>query len=94
MTLCAWLLFYVTPIVYTIDKLGFAEGSWQLRLIKLNPLVGIVGMFRAAILWGGPQFHSMWDMKLMYYSAAVAVLSVIVGFLMFYKYQDKFILHI
>lgn len=88
------LLFYVTPIVYTVDRLGLAEGSMLLKLVKLNPLFGIVGMFRAAVLWGGDAFPGMWDMKLMYYTAAVAVLSVIVGFLMFYKYQDKFILHI
>lgn len=88
------LLFYVTPIVYTIDTLGFTAGSWQLKFVKLNPMYGIIGMFRAAVLWGGDSFTSVWDMKLMYYCIAAAVLSLIVGFLMFYKFQDKFILHI
>ena len=33
-------------------------------------------------------------MNLMYYSLAFSVLTVIIGFFLFYKYQDKFILHI
>lgn len=85
------LLFYVTPIVYHIDSLGFSD--WKLRIMKLNPLYGIVGMFRAAIIFGNDFVH-YWDMKLMYYCIAAAILSLIAGFIMFYKYQDKFILHI
>lgn len=87
------LLFYVTPIMYHINKLGFAEGSWQLRIVKLNPLYGIIGMFRACILWGNDFVH-YWDMKLMYLDIAAAVFCLVVGFVMFYKNQDKFILHI
>ena len=87
------LLFYVTPIMYHIDKLGFAQGSWQLKIIKLNPLYGIIGMFRAAVLFGN-EFTAYWDMKLMYYCIAAAVVSLVLGFTMFYKNQDKFILHI
>lgn len=87
------LLFYITPIMYHIDKLGFVQGSWQLKLIKLNPLYGIIGMFRASILFGN-QFTSYWDMKLMYYCIVASIICLIVGFVMFYKNQDKFILHI
>jgi len=87
------LLFYITPIMYQISALGFVEGSWQLRIIKLNPMYGIIGMFRAAILWGNDFVH-YWDMKLMYYCIGVSIICIIVGFIMFYKNQDKFILHI
>ena len=87
------LLFYEPPIMYHIDKLGFAQGSWQLKIIKLNPLYGIIGMFRAAVLFGN-QFTAYWDMKLMYYCIAAAVICFVLGFLMFYNNQDKFILHI
>ncbi len=87
------LLFYITPIMYQIGALGFVEGSWQLRIIKLNPMYGIIGMFRAAILWGNDFVH-YWDMKLMYYCIGVSIICIIVGFIMFYKNQDKFILHI
>lgn len=87
------LLFYMTPIVYHVSRLGFEEGTWQIRLLKLNPLYGLVGMFRAAVLWGTDFVH-YWDMNLMYYSLAFSALTVIIGFFLFYKYQDKFILHI
>lgn len=87
------LLFYVTPIVYHVSRLGFVEGSWQMRLIKLNPIYGIVGMFRAAILFG-TDFTHYWDMKLMYYTMACSVIVMVLGFVMFHKNQDKFILHI
>ena len=88
------LLFYVTPIVYTLDRLGFAAGSIELKIIKLNPLYGIIDMFRACVIWGGDAFWQHWSMHLMLYCCAAAVVCLVVGFLLFYKFQDKFILHI
>ena len=87
------LLFYLTPIVYHPSRLNFVEGSRQLRILKINPLYGLVSMFRAAVIWGN-EFSKNWDMVLMYYTAAFAVVTVIVGFWLFYRNQDKFILHI
>ncbi len=87
------LLFYITPIVYHISRLGFEEGSWQMRLIKLNPIYGIIGMFRASILFG-TEFSHYWDMKLMIYTIICSVIVMVLGFVMFHKNQDKFILHI
>jgi len=87
------LLFYLTPIVYHPSRLNFVEGSLQLRILKLNPLYGLVGMFRAAVMWGH-EFAQNWDMVLMYYTTAFAVVMLIIGFWMFYRNQDKFILHI
>lgn len=87
------LLFYITPIVYNIESLKFASGGIQRIIFKLNPLYGIIGMFRAAVIWGN-KFTHYWDMKLMWYSAACSVIALIIGFFVFYKNQDKFILHI
>lgn len=87
------LLFYVTPIMYHISKLGFEEGTWQMKLLKLNPLYGIIGMFRASILFGNDFVH-YWDMNLMFYTIACSVIVLAIGFAMFHKNQDKFILHI
>lgn len=87
------LLFYVTPIVYNIESLKIAAGGWEQKIFKLNPLYGIIGMFRAAVIWGN-EFSHYWDMKLMWYSAACAVIALFIGFFVFYKNQDKFILHI
>lgn len=87
------LLFYLTPIVYTVDRLGFAEGSWQSVMLKINPLYGIIEMFRAAVLHGD-NFLAFFGTDQLIYTSIVAVFALAVGFAVFYKNQDKFILHI
>lgn len=87
------LLFYVTPIVYTIDKLGFAAGSWQAMILKLNPLCGIIDMFRAAVLHSA-EFTAYFDPFALAYCSGFAIVMLLVGTALFYKLQDKFILHI
>ncbi len=87
------LLFYLTPIVYTVDKLGFENGSWQGMLLKANPLYGMIEMFRAAVLHGD-NFTAYFSMNQLYYTAIVALIALVIGFIVFYKNQDKFILHI
>ena len=87
------LLFYGTPIVYTIDKLNFGADSWQANILKLNPLYGIIDMFRAAILHGD-EFMAYLDINALIYCSVFAVVVLIAGIGLFYKFQDKFILHI
>ncbi len=87
------LLFYLTPIVYTIDRLGFAEGSWQAMILKLNPMYGIIDMFRAAIIHS-TEFMTYFSVNDFIYCSAFALICCAIGFLAFYKKQDKFILHI
>ncbi len=87
------LLFYVTPIVYTVDRLGFPEGSTAAFILKLNPMYGFIEMFRGAVLHGG-EFFTYFDMNLFWYCCGVTVVVLVVGFGLFYKKQDKFILHI
>lgn len=87
------LLFYLTPIVYTIDRLGFAEGSWQASLLKLNPMYGIISMFRAAIIHS-TEFMAYFSFEDLIYCCVFALVCCAIGFIAFYKKQDKFILHI
>ncbi len=87
------LLFYLIPIVYSVDRLGFTKDAWQVSVLKINPLYGIIEMFRAAVLHGN-EFRAFFDMNQMYYTLAVALVTFIIGFVVFYKNQDKFILHI
>lgn len=87
------LLFYLTPIVYTVDRLGFENGSWQAVMLKVNPLYGIIEMFRAAVLHGD-NFLAYFSTNQLLYTSAVAVVAFVIGFAVFYKNQDKFILHI
>jgi ABC-2 type transport system permease protein len=79
------LIMYTCAIFYDPEKLG--ANQW---IFKLNPLYAIIKDFRAAI-YGENMFASpAWVIM----PAAVSVLSVIVGVLMFKKHQDNFILHI
>lgn len=87
------LLFYLTPIVYTVDKLGFAAGSWQEKLLTLNPMYGIIDMFRAAVLHS-TEFMAYFDFNMLWYTIGFTGVMLVVGFALFYKAQDKFILHI
>lgn len=87
------LLFYLTPIVYTVDKLGFAAGSWQEKLLTLNPMYGIIDMFRAAVLHS-TEFIAYFDFNMLWYTIGFTGVMLVVGFALFYKAQDKFILHI
>ncbi len=87
------LLFYLTPIVYTIDRLGFSESSWQAQLLKINPLYGIIEAFRAAVIHG-TEFMAYFDGTAFIYSTVFALCCLFIGLIMFNKNQDKFILHI
>lgn len=87
------LLFYMTPIVYTVDKLGFSEGSWQATLLRMNPMYGIIDMFRAAVLHS-TEFTAFFDLNQLWYTMGFTAVMLIIGFTLFYKCQDRFILHI
>lgn len=79
------LIMYTCAIFYDPDKLG--ANQW---IFKLNPLYAIIKDFRCAV-YGENMFASpAWVIM----PAAISVLSVIVGVLMFKKHQDNFILHI
>ncbi len=84
------LLFYATPIVYTFDRLDYGADSWQLSLLKLNPLYGFVEMFRGAVLYGG----DFSEMNAFLYSCGLTLVVLVIGVVMFRKNQDKFILHV
>lgn len=87
------LLFYMTPIVYTVDRLGFEVGSWQEKLLRINPMYGIIDMFRAAIIHS-TEFTAYFDFGMLWYTIGFTAVMLVIGFIAFYKTQDKFILHI
>ncbi len=81
------LIFYATPIFYTVDALG-ANKFVQMGLMA-NPLYAIVSMFRSCVLFG-----EMWNWNHFLYASLFSLAMLIIGSLVFYKKQDKFILHI
>lgn len=82
------LLFYMTPIIYTLDALHIQSKIVKMALMA-NPLYSIIEMFRDCVLFG-----EMINPNHLLYSLGFSVLTVIIGLWAFYKKQDKFILHI
>ncbi len=58
-------------------------------LLTLNPLYAFITLFRSSFLYG--QWFST---SVLLFASASALVSLAVGIILFYKYQDKFILYI
>lgn len=82
------LLFYMTPIIYKLDALNINIKPVKMALMA-NPLYPIIEMFRDCVLFG-----EMININHLLYSLAFSLATLLIGFLVFYKKQDKFILHI
>lgn len=82
------LLFYMTPIFYQVEQLNIASKFFKMALMA-NPLYSITQMFRSCVLYG-----EMFNINHLLYSSAFALVVLVVGLFVFYKKQDKFILHI
>ena len=84
------MLFYATPIMYrltTFQKSGMSDTV--IHILMLNPLYSIIEMFRSCVL-----YCEMINWHHLVYSGTFAVVTFAVGVWIFYKNQDKFILHI
>lgn len=79
------LIMYASAIFYYPETILEAKTGWILRF---NPLFAVISNFRSAI-FGEPM-----DLYYTFYSLGFAVVSLIIGIVLFYKKQDKFILHI
>ena len=60
---------------------------------SIDPMYGIIDMFRAAIIHS-TEFMTYFSVNDLIYCSAFALICCAIGFLAFYKKQDKFILHI
>jgi len=84
------MLFYATPIMYnltTFKKSGMSSGV--IRILMLNPLYSIIEMFRSSVL-----YCEMINWHHLVYAGAFSIITLVIGIIVFYKNQDKFILHI
>jgi len=81
------LLFYVTPIFWTIERL---RGDTLMEtLLKGNPLYHIVEMFRDCVLRG-----QMFSYNSLLYALGFSLAMLLIGGLAFWRKQDRFILYI
>ena len=79
------IIMYTSAIFYSPTIIE--ESSRFLML--LNPVFTVISVFRDCILYGGITSSESWIL-----SGVYAVLFMIIGLVVFYKTQDKFILHI
>ena len=80
------LIMYTSAVFYNVNNLGLGKKA---QIFKLNPLYDIILNFRNAVLYG-----KAFDMEALIISAIISFASLIVGVVLFYKQQDKFILNI
>jgi len=93
------LLFYVSPVIFSIDDIRFGgstpAGDLLTTILRINPLYGILKMFRTAIFTSPdmdvPFFYSTGQL---FGTAAVAAAVLLLSAFIFHRQQNKFILHI
>ncbi len=84
------MLFYVTPIMYSLKTLGkVGVHKIVMEILMLNPLYSILEMFRSCVL-----YCSIWNWHHFFYALAISIVTLVVGLIVFYKHQDRFILYI
>ncbi|MBO5389646.1 MAG: ABC transporter permease [Lachnospiraceae bacterium] len=79
------LVMYASAIFYYPDVILDSGVSW---ILKYNPLFCVISNFRSCI------FGQTMDMWMLGYSAIFAVVSVVIGYVIFDKNENKFILHL
>ena len=85
-TVATMLVMYASAIFYQTERIINTGNGW---VFNINPLYMCIANFRNAVLYGKPM-----DMSYCIHSAIFAIVSVIVGSVLFYKKQDKFILYV
>lgn len=84
-TVALTLIMYMTPIFYPASII---PDRFRV-LIEINPLFNIVGMFREMLMEGSLPSVYVAGITLFY-----SICIFVIGFIVFYKNQDKFIFHL
>ena len=79
------MLMYGSAIFYPVT---IVPEKFQI-LFTLNPIYAIITLFRDSFYSGTP-----YDLFNIVYASVFSISLLILGMVMFYKYQDKFILHL
>lgn len=80
------LIMYASAIFYFPEKIINTGNGW---IFNINPVYMCISNFRDAILYGKPM-----NMSYVVSASVMAVICFVLGALMFYKEQDKFILYV
>lgn len=79
------LLMYGSALFYPID---IVPDQYRI-FFELNPVYAFISLFRDSFLYG-----KMFDPITLLYAAVSAVVLLVIGIFVFYKYQDRFILYV
>ncbi|MBR3599924.1 MAG: ABC transporter permease [Lachnospiraceae bacterium] len=79
------LVMYASAIFYYPDAILESKVSW---ILSYNPLFCVISNFRSCI------FGESMDMTMLVYSAGFAMTVLVVGYIIFEKNKNKFILHL
>jgi len=79
------LIMYACAIFYKVETVIGENNEW---LFRLNPLYSVIEVFRDAV------YGNAMNVPVMLYSVLCSVVIFISGVIVFYKNQDKFVLHI
>jgi lipopolysaccharide transport system permease protein len=80
-----FLLMYASAIFYPADII---PPQYQI-ILTINPVYGIIDCLRTVLLNG-----TLYNPLTLLYSTVFALVSLVVGMALFYKYQNKFLLHL
>lgn len=78
-------LTYLTPVIYPMSILP----GWLYKIVMLNPLTNILMMFRDVML-----NNRIFSISQLVVGAVETAIVIVLGFYVFYKNQDSFILNI
>ena len=79
------LIMYACAIFYKVETVVGDNNRW---LFRLNPLYSVIENFRDAV------YGNAMNVSVMLYSVGFSVVLFLSGLIVFYKNQDKFILHL
>ena len=78
-------LTYLTPVIYPMSILP----GWLYKIVMLNPLTNILMMFRDVMI-----NNMVFSIGQLIVAVVETVVFLIIGFYVFYRNQDQFILNI
>lgn len=78
-------LTYLTPVIYPMSILP----GWLYKIVMLNPLTNILMMFRDVML-----NNRIFSISQLFVGVVETAIVIVLGFYVFYKNQDQFILNI
>lgn len=80
------LIMYASAIFYPVERIINNGNGW---VFNLNPVYMCIANFRNSVLYGVPM-----DAQYCLVSAGISVVLLILGMVLFYRKQDKFILYV